>query len=230
MAWTQRSSRKRSWLTSSTAPAKRWSQPSSHIAASRSRWLVGSSSSSRSGSRNSARASATRIRQPPENSPTGRACAAASKPRPASTVAARAGALSAPMARRRSWTSPRRAASGPRSSSASSAARSASASSTVSSRLSGPAGASCATWPSRARAAKRISPPSGAIWPETARSRVDLPAPLRPTSPTRRPGSTARSASSRSARPAMRRVRLRIATRSWGCSTTGAGVDQRPPT
>ena len=109
MAWTQRSSRKRSWLTSSAAPEKRCSQPSSHIAASRSRWLVGSSSSSRSGSRNSARASATRIRQPPENSPTGRACAAASKPRPASTVAARAGALSAPMARRRSWISPRRA-------------------------------------------------------------------------------------------------------------------------
>ena len=82
MAWTQRSSRKRSWLTSSAAPAKRCNQPSSHMAASRSRWLVGSSSSSRSGSRNSARASATRIRQPPENSPTGRACAAASKPKP----------------------------------------------------------------------------------------------------------------------------------------------------
>ena len=42
-------------------------------------------------------ARATRIRQPPENSATGRACAASSNPRPARIVAARAGAESAPM-------------------------------------------------------------------------------------------------------------------------------------
>ena len=117
------------------------------------------------------------------------------------------------MASRRSWISPRRAGSAPpRSVSASSAARSVSASSTVSRRLRGPAGASCATWPRRARAARRISPPSGASSPEIARSKVDFPAPLRPTRPTRRPGSTARSASSSKARPAMRMVRLRMAS------------------
>ena len=47
---------------------------------------------------NSAAASATRMRQPPEKLSTGRACAAASKPRPDRIVAARAGAASAPMA------------------------------------------------------------------------------------------------------------------------------------
>ena len=83
MACTQWSSRSRSWETTSAAPGNRCSQDSSHSVASRSRWLVGSSSSSRSGSRNSAEASATRIRQPPENELTGRACAAASNPSPA---------------------------------------------------------------------------------------------------------------------------------------------------
>src|SRR4051794_33882889 len=41
-------------------------------------------------------------------------------------------------------------------------------------------------------------------------SRVDLPAPLRPTRPTLRPGSTTRSADSSRARPAMRSVRSRM--------------------
>ena len=45
--------------------------------------MVGSSSSSRSGAANSVAASATRMRQPPENSDTGRAWSAAEKPRPA---------------------------------------------------------------------------------------------------------------------------------------------------
>mmetsp|Transcript_1591 Transcript_1591/g.6569 ORF Transcript_1591/g.6569 Transcript_1591/m.6569 type:complete len:104 (+) Transcript_1591:2512-2823(+) len=42
--------------------------PSSHTHASKSRWLVGSSSSSRVGSAKSALASATRMRQPPDMS------------------------------------------------------------------------------------------------------------------------------------------------------------------
>jgi hypothetical protein len=48
------------------------------------------------------------MRQPPENAPTGRACASASNPSPARIVAARAGAASAPIARSRSWISARR--------------------------------------------------------------------------------------------------------------------------
>ncbi len=235
MASTQRSSMPRSWLTTTAAPGKRASQPSSHIVASRSRWLVGSSSSSSSGSRNRARASATRMRQPPEYSPTGRACAAASKPRPSRMAAARAGALSAWMAISRSWISAKRCGSGWPSASASSAARSVSAARTVSSRLMGPAGASCATWPMRARAARRISPPSGWMSPPfpappavtIARSSVDLPAPLRPTRPTLRPGSTTRPAWSSSVRPAMRSVRSRMVRTVMAAdagSEGGAGV------
>ena len=56
----------RSWLITTSVPAKRCSQPSSQTSASRSRWLVGSSSSSRSAGHMSARASASRMRQPPE--------------------------------------------------------------------------------------------------------------------------------------------------------------------
>ena len=73
-------------------------EDSSHSAASRSRWLDGSSSSSRSGSENSSAASATRMRQPPENVSSGRCCASSSKPRPARMRAARAGAPWASMA------------------------------------------------------------------------------------------------------------------------------------
>ena len=130
---------------------------SSQSDASRSRWLVGSSSRSRSGLANSAVASATRMRQPPENSCTGRACAASSKPRPARMAAARAGAASAPIARRRSWTSARRWASEV-SASASRARRSGSPCSTVSSSEALPEGASWATVAMRARVASRMSP------------------------------------------------------------------------
>ena len=132
IACTARSSSTRSCETSSTAPGKRASQVSSHSVASRSRWLVGSSSSSRSGAANSAVARATRMRQPPENSSTGRACAASSKPRPARMAAARAGAASAPIARRRSWISASRMG-GAVSASVSRARRSGSPCSTVSS-------------------------------------------------------------------------------------------------
>src|SRR5271167_679243 len=72
IASTARSSKPRSCETTSAAPGNRASQLSSHIVASRSRWLVGSSSSSRSGLANSAVASATRMRQPPEKEATGR--------------------------------------------------------------------------------------------------------------------------------------------------------------
>jgi hypothetical protein len=56
----------------------------------------------------------------------------------------------------------------------------------------------------RARDESRISPPSMAISPAMARSRVDLPAPLRPTKPMRRPGSIVRPAPFSRVRPPMR--------------------------
>jgi hypothetical protein len=66
MLSTQRSSRLRSCETTRAAPGNLASQVSSHMVASRSRWLVGSSSRSMSGAENSTVASATRMRQPPE--------------------------------------------------------------------------------------------------------------------------------------------------------------------
>ena len=102
--------------------------------------MVGSSSSKRSGSENSTAASATRIRQPPENSPSDRACAASSKPSPLRIRAARAGALCASMSTRRVWISAMRSGSFAVSASAISASRSTSAESTKSTRLSAPAG------------------------------------------------------------------------------------------
>ena len=160
--------------------------------------------------RNSTVASATRMRQPPENSSSERSCASASKPSPARMMAARAGAASAPMVCRRSNTAATRSGgSSPRSAraaSASKARRSGSPSSTVSSRVAAPDGAVCLTWAMRARDDRRISPPSTVMSPAMAFNNVDLPAPLRPTSPMRRPGSTVKSAPSSRVRPPMRSV------------------------
>ena len=72
----------RSWLITIIVPSKRCSQASSQTSASRSRWLVGSSSSSRSAGHISARASCRRMRQPPEKLLTGASSSALLKPRP----------------------------------------------------------------------------------------------------------------------------------------------------
>ena len=223
IASTQRSNKPRSWLTTIAAPGNRESQPSSQSVASKSRWFVGSSNNNKSGSRNKARAKATRMRHPPENSAKGRACAAASKPSPESTAAARAGALSARIAISLSWISATRPGSAAPSASVSNAARSVSAAKTASSRLAAPAGASCATWPMRARAESLISPPSGCNSPTMARSKVDLPAPLRPMRPILRPTSTCRAAPSNKARPPRRMVRSRMVrtVMDAGCGAEG---------
>ena len=142
---TARSSSPRSCETSSAAPGKRASQVSSHSVASRSRWLVGSSSSSRSGAANSAVASATRMRQPPENSSTGRGLGG--------LVEAQAGedgggaGRGAHRRRSRAGVRGSRPGGGRRavSASASRARRSGSPCSTVSSSVASPEGASCAT-------------------------------------------------------------------------------------
>src|SRR3546814_3898497 len=62
----------RSCEITSSVPGYEFSQSCSQITASRSRWLVGSSSSSRSERHISARARFRRMRQPPEKLATGR--------------------------------------------------------------------------------------------------------------------------------------------------------------
>ena len=126
-------SRSRSWLTISSVLRKRLRCSVSQSMASRSRWFDGSSRISRSGLLNSVPASATRMRQPPENSPQGRAWASLSKPRPCRIEAARAGAEAAPISSSRAWISASRRPSWQVSASASRALRSTSAASTASS-------------------------------------------------------------------------------------------------
>ena len=82
----------RSCEISSRVPGYFSSHCSSQYTASRSRWLVGSSSSSRSLGIISARARFRRTRQPPENEDTARWCVSAGKPRPCSSLPARASA------------------------------------------------------------------------------------------------------------------------------------------
>src|SRR5271156_3172959 len=69
---------------------------------------------------------------------------------------------------------------------------------------------SCATRLIRAAGVRVRSPPSGSVKPISTRSRVDLPAPLRPTRQARTPGSKPRSTPSNSMRgPSARRTSLR---------------------
>ena len=81
-------------------------------------------------------------------------------------------------------------------------ARSTSASKTKSINDCGPPGASCSTLPRLAPLGTRIEPPSGEISPRIRRKSVDLPAPFRPTTPTRAPvGSATVALSMRSRSP-----------------------------
>src|SRR5882757_8094895 len=206
--WSQTSfSRSRSWLTISSVWRKRLRCSVSHSMASRSRWFDGSSRISRSGLLNSVPASATRMRQPPENSPQGRAWASLSKPRPCRIEAARAGAEAAPISSSRAWMSASRSPSWQASDSASSAVRSPSAASTASSTVISPPGGSCGTEPMRFRPLRLMLPPSASIWPWIRRNRVDLPAPLRPTRPTFQPSDMAADARSNSTRSPWRKER-----------------------
>jgi hypothetical protein len=105
-------------------------------------------------------------------------------------VAARAGAACAPMASRRACISAMREGSVAVSASARRRVRSASAASTTSIAVSSPPGASCATVASLAPGRRLIEPASAPMSPWIAFSRVDLPVPLRPISPTRLPAGT----------------------------------------
>ena len=96
LALATRSRKSRSCETMSWMAGWRSSWRSSHSTASRSRWLVGSSSSSRSLGAISTQARFRRIFQPPESSSTVRASCACPKPRPSSSSAARASAEGPP--------------------------------------------------------------------------------------------------------------------------------------
>ena len=114
--------------------------------------------------------------------------------------AARAGAEWESMSTRRVWMSAMRWGSLAWSASASSAARSVSASRTKLIRLCSPPGASCSTRPRRTPLGMEIEPDSGDSSPAIRRNNVVLPAPLRPTKPTRARAGNATVASSISSR------------------------------
>ena len=82
----------RSWLMTSMVPSYFCSQASSHTKASKSKWLVGSSSSIRSEGHIKARASCKRMRQPPLKLFTGCSNSESLKPNPKIRAWARAGA------------------------------------------------------------------------------------------------------------------------------------------
>ena len=101
--------------------------------------------------------------------------------------AARLGAAWASISTSRVSISAARSGAAPQSRSASSIARSRSAASTVVERRRRPLGASCARKPMRRPRGSSIVPASGCKAPRIRSSKVDLPAPLRPTSPTLTP-------------------------------------------
>src|SRR5690606_36919542 len=74
---------------------------------------------------------------------------------------------------------------------------------------SGRCGVSCATEAMRALPGRSRSPLSGSISRISAANREDLPAPLRPITPTRQPACRARSTSDSSRRSPLRRAKLR---------------------
>ena len=181
-------------MITSSVPGYCSSHCSSHSTASRSRWLVGSSSSSRSLGVISARATFRRTRQPPEKSDTGLSWVSGGKPEAVQQPAgARAGVVAVDLGQLLvarlgdrlpvlgwRWRPPR---PGPH------ACTSASPDSTKSIAGSGSDGVSCATLAMRSRLpagrGRRVgldlahrSPRTGSI----------LPQPLRPTTPTRAAG------------------------------------------
>ena len=147
----------------------------------------------------------------------GRACALASKPRPARMRAARASAECASISESRACSSAIRWGSVAPSASWSRAARSLSAARTVSISVRGPPGASCSTLPIRAPFGKEIDPWSGDISPAMARTSVVFPAPLRQTKPDFAPSGNERLALSMSVRPAIRSVRSLICSMGKAC-------------
>ena len=125
-------------------------------------------------------------------------------------LAARASAEWAPISVSRVWISAMRCGSLAVSASFIRLARSLSADSTISISESSVPGASCATWPMRALFGSETEPASDARSPVMMRNSVDLPVPLRPTSPAFVPLGSDTEALSRRRRPAMRAERPEI--------------------
>ena len=174
----------RSWVTTASAPRpagqreRRWS--ASQATPSTSRWLVGSSSSSTSRRRASSAASAVRRRWPPDSVVTGASSPPTSAPsapsRPVTTSRARESAAQV---------------------------RSSACSPSTRSRIRPPDVSSL--WASRPMEMPRVwvtRPESGSCTRASTRSRVDLPSPLRPTTPIRMPSSSPRETASSTVRVA----------------------------
>ena len=157
----------RSWVTTMSPPApadqRRFKCAASHAMPSTSRWLVGSSRNRMSQSPTSRAASATRRRWPPLSSPR---VALQGMPPTSPSITSRTRASPAHSCSARS---PTMACETTRSSGSSSA------------------------WSSMPRVMplRRVTrPPSGSRRPDSSLSRLDLPSPLRPTTPMRWPSSS----------------------------------------
>ena len=210
-----RSSRARSWLATRMPPCQRSSKCATACRPSASRLLVGSSSSSTSGDSIRRRARATRVRSPPLKEAIGRF--SGKDGRPASTSAACtlvSSIQSAPVA---SSSEP-----SPRSSRCRRARSPAMPSASLTVRRSS---ASCVSMPIEPM--RCSDPPDGSISPAISRSSVDLPQPLRPTTPVRsrprasvnpsnrgRPSGVAREMESRMRKAAMENFRNGQGSRS----------------
>ena len=212
-------------------PSKRVSQPSSHTSASRSRWLVGSSSSSSSAGLIRVRASCRRMRQPPEKVLTGASSWSALKPRPssrawalaraskalASCSAACASAICKPSACASACTSRARALS-----------RVWSPSSTKSVAGWSVSGSCCETSDRRQPGGMPRSPASACRRPASSANRLDLPAPLAPIRPTRSAGCRVQLAPSSTALLPRRSVMLRRVIMARPAIARASAAARRP--
>ena len=173
----------RSCVTTSSEPrrAARWR--ASQSTPSTSRWFVGSSRRSSSGPSSSVRASAILRRSPPDSVPI---------------------RVSRPSGKRVTATPPSRPSSTPRN--AASLAHSWSARPPTSSSRTVLRGIEVVALPEqrelRGRASRMSAPASGSSRPAMSRSSVDLPSPLRPTTPMRSPAATPSVTSCRTVRAA----------------------------
>ena len=192
------STNERSWEINKTLPLNAKSCCSSHSMVSISKWLVGSSNNSKRGSCTNAAPSTALRRQPPESSAMVLSPGRPNRSMVRSTRCSRFQPSSASIC---CCNLSRRAISAlsPWAASSSNSARSVTMScrpeaTTSLTRRSSAAGMSCGNEAMRHAGSIQSSPLSRFCSPSTVLSKVDLPAPLRPTSATRSPGSRIKSA------------------------------------
>ena len=211
---------------------------SSQSTASRSRWLVGSSSSSRSDGIISARARLSRTRQPPEKSETGMRCVSERKAKPVQQPSgARFGVVAVDVGHL--LMRERRLRPNPRPRSRRLRLRGSRALRYRPKRRNRSPHPAATAFPARrsrcARAsADRDRPCPASISPWIAANRLDLPQPLRPTTPTRAPACSARSTLDSSRRSPRRRAKFLNAimgvldVRSGNCSRSAVMPARAP--